>query len=64
MNARRTALGAVALAGAYAVMHRVGSAWGATAAERRTDFPGDGLVPRPLVQSTHGLTVAASVSAV
>jgi hypothetical protein len=33
--------------------------WGATEAERRMPLPGDDLVPRPMVQITHGMTIEA-----
>jgi hypothetical protein len=53
-----------AATGAYAVVHRFGRTWGATAEERRAELPGDGLVPRPLLATTHSVTVAGSPSAV
>src|SRR5690242_10894110 len=59
MRARRTLVALAVAAGAYAIVHRFGRAWGATAAERRAVLPGDGLVPRPLLATTHATTLAA-----
>jgi hypothetical protein len=64
MRARRAVVVLAAAAGAYAVAHRFGRTWGATAAERRAELPGDGLVPRPLLATTHATTLAAPPAAV
>lgn len=64
---RRGALGLGALlavaASAY-VLHRLGRHWGATGDEVRAALPGDELVPRPTVETTHSITIHAPVAAV
>ena len=44
--------------GGLARLHGWGS-WGATSAERKMPLPGDDLVPAPLVQATHAVTIKA-----
>jgi hypothetical protein len=53
-----------ATAGAAALVHRLARRSGATLAETRRRLPGDGLVPRPLWQSTRTITIAAPPAAV
>ena len=49
----------VAFAGIGYVLHRVGRRSGVTDAEAAALLPGDDIVPRPLWQSTRGITIAA-----
>lgn len=49
---------------AYPVLHRLGCRWGATAAEVDEPLPGDELVPHPVVETTHAITIAASANQV
>lgn len=51
-------LGAAGVAlGTYATLFRAGSTWGATATERRHMLPGDELLARPTMITTHGVTI-------
>ncbi len=60
MPARSRALTVgLALAGTAWVGHRVGIRSGVTSAEATGPLPGDGIVPRPLWQSTRGIDIAA-----
>ncbi|HEU0026431.1 MAG TPA: hypothetical protein VFQ25_04885 [Ktedonobacterales bacterium] len=56
----------VALAGAcaYMMLRRLGNRWGATDAETREPLPGDEMVPHPVVQTTHAVTIGAPVAEV
>jgi hypothetical protein len=53
------ATAAVAAAGGYAALYRLGQAWGATRRERRRVLPGDELLPHARPFTTHAITVAA-----
>jgi hypothetical protein len=62
---RRTSLTALALAGAgYGALQWLGRSAGATRAERARRLPGDELVVRPHLQTTHATTIAAPPEAV
>jgi hypothetical protein len=50
--------------GTYAVLHRLGCRWGATAAEVHEPLPGDEMVPHPVVETTHAITIAAPAAQV
>lgn len=50
---------AAAAAGIGYLVHRAGRRSGVTDAEAAASLPGDDVVPRPLWQSTRGLTIAA-----
>lgn len=64
MNARRTAalvaVGAVVTGGA--VLRRLGERGGATEMEARGALPGDDVVARPALQTTHAVTIDAQPS--
>ncbi len=45
--------------GALYGLRRWGERWGATATEASERLPGDTIVPHPLVQTTHAVTIAA-----
>ncbi len=61
---RRLRCAAVAIAASYAALQVVGRTAGSTAAERRSPFPGDEVVPDPNVVSNHAVTIAAPPEAV
>ena len=48
-----------AASGAY-LLRRLGRRWGASDEEVYRPMPGDGLIPHPMVESTHAITVQAS----
>jgi prolyl-tRNA editing enzyme YbaK/EbsC (Cys-tRNA(Pro) deacylase) len=50
---------AVAAAGGYAVLYRLGQTWGSTALERRQALTGDELLPDARAFMTHAITIAA-----
>jgi hypothetical protein len=49
---------AAILGSAYACLHWLGRTWGATPLERKRALPGDEIVHRPMVRTTHAITVA------
>ena len=52
-------LGLLAAAyGAY-LMRRLGLGWGATDAEVHRSLPGDDVVPHPMIETTHAITIRA-----
>jgi hypothetical protein len=58
-------LTAAALAGAaYLILHRLGTTYGSTAAERQRTLPGDDIVPEPTFMTTHAVTIDAPPAAV
>jgi hypothetical protein len=63
-NLPRGATAAVAAAGGYAVLYRLGQTWGATAQEQRQALAGDDLLPDATAWTTHAITIAAPPSAV
>lgn len=58
-RASRTAAVALALAGGYAVIHRLGATSGSTAAERARALPGDELIRSPSLVTNHAATLPA-----
>src|SRR6185503_1066324 len=65
MSARsRAASIGLALVGAVWLGHRIGIRSGVTSAEAAGPLPGDGIVPRPLWESTRGIDIAARPAAV
>jgi hypothetical protein len=63
-NLARGATAAVAAAGGYAALYRLGQTWGATAHEQRQVLAGDELMPEATALTTHAITVAAPARAV
>jgi hypothetical protein len=64
---RRFPLGAaaaVAAAGGYASLYRLGRTWGATEREQRRALAGDELLPDARAWTTHAITIAAPAVAV
>ena len=58
---RRVAVGAtaaIAAAGGYAALYRLGQTWGATRQERRRALAGDELLPDARAFTTHAITIA------
>jgi hypothetical protein len=55
---------AVSAVAGLIVLHRLGSTYGATRAERRQALPGDDLVRHPQTVATHARTIAAPPEAV
>jgi hypothetical protein len=58
-NLPRGATAAVAAAGGYAVLYRLGQTWGATVQEQRQALAGDELLPEATALTTHAITIAA-----
>ena len=63
-NLPRGATAAVAAAGGYAVLYRLGQTWGATVQEQRQALAGDELLPDATAWTTHAITIAAPSAAV
>ena len=57
-------LGLVAAASAAYLLHRQGKRWGATEDEVSRSLPGDDLVPHPMVETTHAITIHAPAAAI
>jgi hypothetical protein len=57
--ARIAAISLAALLGAGLLNRRLGRRWGATSDEARATLPGDDLIPLPIWQTTHGITIRA-----
>jgi hypothetical protein len=55
---------AVAAAGFYLVVKRLGTRWGATNAEVDGSLPGDEVIPHPRLETTHAVTINAPPAAV
>jgi hypothetical protein len=55
---------ALAAAGGYAALYRLGQTWGATAQEQRQALAGDELLPEATALTTHAITIAAPAAAV
>jgi hypothetical protein len=53
------ATAAIAVAGGYAALYRLGQTWGATRQERRRALAGDELLPDARAFTTHAITIAA-----
>ena len=57
-------LGLVAAASAAYLLRRQGKRWGATEDEVSRSLPGDDLVPHPMVETTHAITIHAPAAAI
>ena len=55
---------AVAAAGGYAALYRLGQTWGATDHEQRQVLAGDELLPDARARTTHAITIQAPPAAV
>jgi hypothetical protein len=53
-------LGLLAAASGAYLLRRLGMRWGATDAEVHRAFPGDELVPHPMLETTHAISIHAS----
>ena len=58
------AAAALAAAGGYATLYRLGQTWGATDHEQRQPLAGDELLPEATALTTHAITIAAPPAAV
>jgi hypothetical protein len=58
------AAAALAVAGWYATLYRLGQTWGATAQEQRQPLAGGELLPEARALTTHAITIAAPAAAV
>lgn len=59
MRVRPCAVAALAAAGGYAALYRLGLESGSTAAERARTLPGDELIARPTLVTNHAATLPA-----
>jgi hypothetical protein len=57
-------IGLLAAASGGYLLRRQGKRWGATEDEASRSLPGDDLVPHPMVETTHAITIHAPASAV
>src|SRR5260370_719088 len=57
-------LGLLAAASAASLLRRQGKRWGATEDEVSRSLPGDDLVPHPMVETTHAITIHAPAAAI
>jgi len=57
-------LGLVAAASAAYLLRRQGKRWGASEEEVSRPLPGDDLVPHPMLETTHAITIHAPAAAV
>jgi hypothetical protein len=55
-------LGLLAAASGAYLLRRLGKRWGATDNEVHRPLPGDDLVPHPMLETTHAISIAASPS--
>jgi hypothetical protein len=61
----RIAVGGLLLgSGMLLLNRRLGRQWGATSGEVRMALPGDDVVPQPIWQTTHGISIAAPATAI
>lgn len=60
----KLSIGLVAAASAAYLLHRQGKRWGATDDEVSRPLPGDDLVPHPMVETTHAITIHAPAAAI
>src|SRR5215207_7008933 len=60
----RGATAALAAAGGYATLYRLGQTWGATDQEQQQPLAGDELLPAATALTTHAITIAAPPRAV
>ena len=57
-------MGLLAGASAGYLLRRLGKRWGATEAEVHRSLPGDDLVPHPMLETTHAITIRAPAGAI
>ncbi|HEX9131109.1 MAG TPA: hypothetical protein VF844_02330 [Ktedonobacteraceae bacterium] len=57
-------IGLIAAASGAYLLHRLGLRWGATDAEVHRPLPGDDIVPHPMLETTHAITIRAPRSAI
>jgi hypothetical protein len=57
-------LGLAAAASAGYLLHRLGKRWGASEDEVHRSLVGDDLVPHPMLETTHAITIRAPAAAV
>jgi hypothetical protein len=60
----KLSLGLVAAASAGYLLHRLGKRWGASEDEVHRSLAGDDLVPHPMLETTHAITIRAPAAAV
>jgi hypothetical protein len=61
---RKASFALLGLAASYLTLHRLGRTWGATRYERTRSLPGDEVVAKPQILTTHATTIEAPPSAV
>lgn len=61
---KRTLLVGSAIAAGYLILHRLGTTYGSTPAERNRPLPGDDIVPDPTFVTNHATTIDAPPPAV
>jgi hypothetical protein len=57
-------IGLIAAASGAYLLHRLGLRWGATDAEVHRPLPGDNVVPHPMLETTHAITIRAPRAAI
>jgi hypothetical protein len=57
-------VGLLAVASAGYLLRRLGKRWGATEDEMHRSLPGDDLVPHPMLETTHAITIYAPAAAI
>jgi hypothetical protein len=57
-------IGLVVVASAAYLLRRQGKRWGATDEEVSRSLPGDDLVPHPMLETTHAITIHAPAAAI
>jgi hypothetical protein len=57
-------IGLLAVASGAYLLHRLGLRWGATDAEVHRPLPGDDIVPHPMLETTHAITIRAPRAAI
>jgi hypothetical protein len=60
----KLSIGLVAAASAVYLLRRQGKRWGATEDEVYRSLPGDDLVPHPMMETTHAITIHAPAAAI
>ena len=61
---KKLCIGLLAAASAGYLLHRQGKRWGATEDEVYRSLPGDDLVPHPMLETTHAITIHASAATI
>ncbi len=56
---RKSSLALVGVAASYLTLHWLGRTWGASKHERARSLPGDEIVPKPQILTTHATTIEA-----